>query len=337
MKIIVTGASGYIGSVLVPKLLKQGHEVTAVDRFFFGDLLADHKNLEKIKADSRTLNLEIFSGHNAVIDLVAISNDPAGDVFQEATYDINFHSRFRTASYAKESGVERYILPSSCSIYGFQEDGLIATESSPTNPLTHYAKANEMAENKILPLGNNKFCVTVLRQATVYGFSPRMRFDLAINGMTYGAWKDRKLPLMRDGDQWRPMIHVEDTSDAIIFMLDQRVEEINKEIFNSGSPDNCYQLKPLAERVAKAVGEDVVIEWYGDKDIRSYNVSFEKIRSLGFYAKHQAEYGVNEILTKLESRELDKTIKTITLDWYNEISKWHEVIKAMEIDGKLIH
>tara|TARA_B100000780_G_scaffold67096_1_gene44297 strand:+ start:4187 stop:5200 length:1014 start_codon:yes stop_codon:yes gene_type:complete len=337
MKIIVTGASGYIGSVLVPKLLKQGHEVTAVDRFFFGDLLGEHKNLEKIKADSRTLNPEIFSGHNAVIDLVAISNDPAGEVFQEATYDINYHSRFRTASYAKENGVERYILPSSCSIYGFQEDGLIATESSPTNPLTHYAKANEMAEKKILPLADDKFCVTVLRQATVYGFSPRMRFDLAINGMTYGAWKNRKLPLMRDGDQWRPMIHVEDTSDAIIFMLDQRVEEINKEIFNSGSPDNCYQLKPLAERVAKAVGEDVVIEWYGDKDIRSYNVSFEKIRSLGFYAKHQAEYGVNEILTKLESGELDKTIKTITLDWYNEISKWHEVMKILELDGKLIH
>ena len=337
MKIIVTGASGYIGSVLVPKLLKQGHEVTAVDRFFFGDLLGEHKNLEKIKADSRTLNPEIFSGHNAVIDLVAISNDPAGEVFQEATYDINYHSRFRTASYAKENGVERYILPSSCSIYGFQEDGLIATESSPTNPLTHYAKANEMAEKKILPLADDKFCVTVLRQATVYGFSPRMRFDLAINGMTYGAWKNRKLPLMRDGDQWRPMIHVEDTSDAIIFMLDQRVEEINKKIFNSGSPDNCYQLKPLAERVAKAVGEDVVIEWYGDKDIRSYNVSFEKIRSLGFYAKHQAEYGVNEILTKLESGELDKTIKTITLDWYNEISKWHEVMKILELDGKLIH
>ena len=337
MKIIVTGASGYIGSVLVPKLLKHGHQVTAVDRFFFGDLLGNHKNLKKIKADSRTLNLEIFSGHNAVIDLVAISNDPAGDVFQEATYDINFHSRFRTAYYAKESGVERYILPSSCSIYGFQEDGLIATESSPTNPLTHYAKANEMAENKILPLGDNTFCVTVLRQATVYGFSPRMRFDLAINGMTYGAWKDRKLPLMRDGNQWRPMIHVEDTSDAILFMLGQRVEEINKEIFNSGSPDNCYQLKPLAERVAKAVGKDVVIEWYGDKDIRSYNVSFEKIRSLGFYAKHQAEYGVNEILTKLELGELDKTIKTITLDWYNEISKWHEVMKDLEINGKLIH
>ena len=133
----------------------------------------------------------IIDGKDAVIDLVAISNDPVGDAFEEATYDINFHSRYRTAFLSKEKGVERYILPSSCSIYGFQEEGVIANECSSTNPLTHYAKANELAEQQILPLADNSFCVTILRQATVYGFSDRMRFDLAINGMTYGAWKNR--------------------------------------------------------------------------------------------------------------------------------------------------
>jgi nucleoside-diphosphate-sugar epimerase len=337
MRILVTGASGYIGSVLIPKLIDQGHDVTALDRFFFGDSLPENENLIKIQSDARDFDPNLMVDKDAVIDLVAISNDPAGDVFKEATYAINHESRAKTASLAKQHGVQRYILPSSCSIYGFQDGDSMATEKSPTNPLTHYAKANEMAENAILPLADNTFCVTVLRQATVFGYSPRMRFDLAINGMTYGAWRDRSLPLMRDGDQWRPMIHVSDTADAIIFMLNQDKDLINGEIFNSGSPENVYQLRPLAERVAAVVGDDVKIEWYGDKDIRSYNVSFEKIRELGFFAKYKAEDGVSEILLKLESGELDKTLKTITLDWYNEITKWHEIIGGLEINGRMIH
>lgn len=337
MRILVTGASGYIGSVLIPKLIYQGHNVTAVDRFFFGDWLPEDKNLIKIKADARDFDPQLLADKDAVIDLVAISNDPAGDVFEKATYSINHEARVRTAKLAKKYGVQRYILPSSCSIYGFQDSNSIANEESVTNPLTHYAKANEMAENGVLPLADISFCVTVLRQATVYGYSPRMRFDLAINGMTYGAWKNRSLPLMRDGLQWRPMIHVSDTADAIIFMLYQDQELINGEIFNSGSPENVYQLKTLAERVAAVVGDDVKIEWYGDKDIRSYNVAFDKIRNLGFIAKYKAEDGVSEILLKLESGELDRNLKTITLDWYKEITKWHEIIKDLESNGRLLH
>jgi nucleoside-diphosphate-sugar epimerase len=336
MKILVTGASGYIGSVLIPKLIENNHNIIAVDRFFFGDSLPESDNLKKVKSDARNFNQSFLEGVDAVIDLVAISNDPAGEKFKDATYAINHLSRFRTAKMAKEMGVKRYILPSSCSIYGFQDDGMIANEESSTNPLTHYAKANEMAENDILPLHDESFCVTVLRQATVYGYSKRMRFDLAVNGMTFGAWNDRKLPLMRDGDQWRPMIHVKDTCEAMLFMLNQPVESINGHIFNSGSEKNCYQLKALAERVAKVVGDDVNIEWYGDKDIRSYNVNFSKIKNLGFIPQFEAEDGVREILQKLDSGELDKTIKTITLDWYNEITKWHKEIQDMEINGKMI-
>lgn len=336
MNILVTGAAGYIGSILVPKLLKKGHKVIALDRFFFGDSLLDDDNLVKIKSDARNYDKNLLKGQDAVIDLVAISNDPAGDAFKDATYEINFESRKRTATLSKELGVKRYILPSSCSIYGFQEMDCIATEESSTNPLTHYAKANEMAEKSILPLADDDFCVTVLRQATVFGYSPRMRFDLAINGMTFGAWKNRTLPLMRDGEQWRPMIHVSDTADAMIFMLEQESKQINGEIFNSGSSENVYQLKSLAERIASYIGSDVKLEWYGDKDIRSYNVSFEKIKELGFSAKLVAEDGVSEIVEKLNSGKLDKTIKTITLDWYNEITKWHQRINDMAIDGMML-
>ncbi len=337
MKVLVTGGAGYIGSVLVPRLLKKGYEVIVIDRFFFGDSLDNNDRLTKIKADCRDIDISYLKDCDAVIDLVAISNDPSGEAFSDATYQINYESRVNTAKLAKEAGVSRYILPSSCSIYGFQEDGYIADENSKTNPLTVYAKANEMAEKEILPLASSSFTATVIRQATVYGYSRRMRFDLAINGMTHGAWETRKLPLMRDGKQWRPMIHVKDTSDAMIFLLETEASKINGEIFNVGSKSNVYQLGDLAEKVASTVGSDIEIEWYGDKDTRSYNVSFNKVKELGFKARFEAEYGVQEIMSQLESGNLEKTTKTITLEWYELLTNWHKAILEVDIDGSLIN
>ena len=182
---------------------------------------------------------------------------------------------------AKQAGATRYVLPSSCSIYGFQADGVVADETSPTNPLTTYARANEAAEQGVLPLADDKFCVVVLRQATVYGLSPRMRFDLAINDMTFGAWKTGKLPLMRDGKQWRPNVHVSDTARAQIFMLEADPAVVNGELFNVGSIRDTWQIGKLAEEVAACVPRDVEIEWYGDVDHRSYRVAFDKIEATG--------------------------------------------------------
>ena len=336
MNILVTGAGGYIGTTLIPKLLKKGHSVTAVDRFFFGsEKLAAHERLNLVQEDSRKIDPELFKGIDAVIDLVAISNDPSGELYQNQTYQINHQSRFNTAKLAKQNGVKRYILPSTCSIYGFQNKDYIADENSKTNPLTTYAKANEMAEKDILPLSDNNFCVVVLRQSTVYGYSPRMRFDLAINGMTYGAWKYGKLPVMRDGTQWRPMVHVSDTANAQIFMLTADQEYVNGQIFNVGSKENSYQIGPLAEIVKKVVG-NVDIEWYGDADLRSYNVSFDKIESIGYKAEKVAEDGVREILLKLEDGSLEKTLDTITLDWYEELTRWHKKIKEVEKYGGIL-
>ena len=319
-KILVTGGGGYIGSILVPLLLKKGYGVRLVDRFFFGkDKLELHPNLELVTKDARLISEDDFNNIYGVIDLVAISNDPSGELFQKSTYDINHLSRARTAKIAKKKGVKKYVLPSSCSIYGFQEHGYIADESSKTNPLTTYAKANEMAENDVLKLADDKFCVTVLRQSTVYGYSPRMRFDLAINGMTYGAWNSKKIPLMRDGTQWRPMIHVTDTAKAQLFILESEAKDVNAQIFNIGSDENTYQIKELAEKICDVI-PNVQIEWYGDPDIRSYRVSFKKIESLGWKASKNAEFGINEIYSMLESQTLTKSIETITLDWYRHLS-----------------
>ena len=335
--ILVTGAGGYIGTTLVPMLLGAGHSVRAIDRFFFGrSLLPDDDRLEVVVEDTRKLAPEHFDGIGAVIDLAAISNDPSGELFQEATFEINHDSRVRTARLAKEAGARRYILPSSCSIYGFQQDGVVAQESNATNPLTTYARANEMAEKGALPLADERFCVVVLRQATVYGLSPRMRFDLAINGMTYGAWKTGRLPLMRDGTQWRPMVHVQDTARAQMFMLEADASRVNGEIFNVGSAGNTYQIGPLGEVVGGYVPRDVEIEWYGDPDRRSYRVAFEKIEALGYRAEKTAADGVAEICEALEAGTVDKTIQTITLDWYRELARWHRVIREVEMYGGIV-
>ncbi len=336
-RVLVTGAGGYIGTTLVPLLLQNGYQVRAIDRFFFGNLLPETStHLEIIKEDCRKLSPELFKDVDYVIDLVAISNDPSGELFQNATWEINHQCRVRTAKLAKEAGVKRYVLPSSCSIYGFQEEGKIADETSKTNPLTTYAKANEKAEQEILPLADDKFCTVVLRQSTVYGYSPRMRFDLAINGMTYGAWKTGVLPLMRDGKQWRPMVHVKDTAQAQIFMLKADATKINGQIFNVGSERNTYQLGQLAEIIASVLPKEIKIEWYGDPDHRSYRVSFNKIEKLGYKAQWGAEEGAKEIYQLLEQGKLDKTLQTITLGWYQELIKWHKIIKETEMYGGMI-
>ncbi len=336
-RVLVTGGGGYIGTTLVPMLLEQEHEVRVADRFFFGrSLLTDHPNLEMVGCDNRRLEPKHFDGVDAVIDLAAISNDPSGELFQEATWAINHRARVRCAEMAKQEGVSRYILPSSCSVYGFQDADSISVEDSPTNPLTTYAKANLAAEEGVLELFDNTFTVVVVRQATVFGFSPRMRFDLAINGMTYGAWRTGKLPLMRDGSQWRPMVHVKDTSSAMIHMLDAATSQVNGEIFNVGSANNVYQVGPLGELVAETVPGDVEIEWYGDPDHRSYRVGFEKIEATGWRAQHDAGDGVADIVDALERGITDRTPETITLDWYTLLSKFTKILDDVLIDGELL-
>lgn len=335
--VLVTGGGGYIGTTLVPLLLEAGYRVRVLDRFFFGrDLLEPHANLEVVVEDSRRLSAQHLEDIDAVIDLVAISNDPSGELFQDATYQINHRSRQHCAELAKAAGVRRYILPSSCSIYGFKDADFVADETSPPAPLTTYASANEMAEQSVLPLADERFCVVVLRQATVFGLSPRMRFDLAINGMTYGAWKTGKLPLMRDGSQWRPMVHVRDTAKAQIFMLEIEPSQVNGEIFNVGSAANTYQIGPLGETVAKCVPKDVQIEWYGDPDHRSYRVSFEKIEALGFRAELTATDGVTEICAALDAGAIDRETRTITLDWYKQLVDWHRIVREVEMYGGII-
>ena len=336
--VLLTGAGGYIGSVLAKMLLEAGYAVRALDRYFFGptlERLRPNPALKLIKADVRDFDPRLMEGVWAVVDLAALSNDPAGELDPKVTLAINHQGRARVARLAKEYGAERYVLASSCSVYGFQE-GLL-DETSPTNPLTTYAEANLKAEQSNLPLADECFCVTALRQATVYGLSPRMRFDLAINGMTLGLWRDGKIPLLRDGSQWRPFVHVRDTSRAFLAVLQAPKELVNGQVFNVGADEQNYQILPLAQQIAQALGKPFVFEWYGLSDHRSYRVSFAKIKkTLGFAPQFTPADAAREIAAALEAGRVVPDDRTITLKWYKNLLEWHRLIREVELDGRIL-
>jgi nucleoside-diphosphate-sugar epimerase len=322
MKVLVTGGAGYIGSTMIPMLLEKGHKIVCLDRFFFGkealkDVSSD-PNLELIKDDVRWFDSNLLRGVDAVVDLASLSNDPSGELDPLKTLDINYLGRVRVAKLSKEHGVKRYVLASTCSVYGFQDN--LLNETSQTNPLTTYAKSNVLAEKDILPLADEEFTVTVLRQATVYGLSPRMRFDLAINGMALGVYKNRKIPVMRDGKQWRPFIHVKDTSKAFIRVLESPSDKVNGHIFNTGSNEQNVQILPLAELIRETLSVPFEIEWYGSPDKRSYRVSFDKIRrELGFVPDYGPKDGAMEVYEALENNKITDSLKTKTVEWYKHI------------------
>ncbi len=339
MRVLITGGGGYIGSVLTQMLLEEGYRVKCLDRFFFGVETLSHvatdSNLEIIKDDVRWFDPNILRDVDAVMDLAALSNDPSGELDPSKTMEINYKGRVRVANLAKKYGIIKYILASSCSVYGFQDE--IVNEESPTNPLTTYAKANLSAEKEVLPLGDNNFCVTVLRQATVYGLSPRMRFDLAINGMVLGFYKNGKIPIMRDGTQWRPFVHVKDTSRAFITVLENPPEIVNKEIYNVGSNDQNVQILPLARLIAESIGIPFNFEWYGSPDKRSYRVDFSKIeRNLRFKPKYTPKEGAREVYEALVEGKITDSIKTRTVEWYKYLIEAHKIIKEVELRGGIL-
>lgn len=320
-RIVVTGGAGYIGSVLTELLLDNGYDVTILDRFFFGDTLGHlraRSGLSTIEGDIRTFDGSILDGAFAVLDLAALSNDPSGELHPERTMDINYRGRVRVAKLARQFGVRHYILASSCSVYGFQDR--ILDEQSAPNPLTAYARASLAAEQDILPLGTRDFAVTVVRQATVYGLSPRMRFDLAINGMSLGLATSGKMAVLRPGSQWRPMVHVRDTSRAFLAIVEAGAEAVSGETFNVGSDDQNFQVLPLAESLASAVGVPFEPAWYGEPDHRSYRVSFRKLSgALNYSARFGPADAAREIVGALTSGQVEPGLRTKTVEWYKQL------------------
>lgn len=322
MKILVTGGGGYIGTSLVPMLTGDGHDVTVLDRFFFGDGPLQNApgpgSATLVRDDIRWFDGNLLQGMDAVIDMAALSNDPAGELDPWKTLDINYLGRARVARLAREAHVPRYLLTSSCSVYGFQD--AILTEESKPNPLTVYARANILAEQDTLPLGSSEFCPAAVRFATLYGISGRMRFDLAVNGMVLGGFRTGKIPVMKDGTQWRPFMHVRDAARALVHLLTQPADRIRGRVFNIGSDAQNYQIRDLAEMVSTAMSRHPQIEWYGDADTRSYRVSFQKAREeLGFVPRETPSGAATEIEAALSEGSLVPSPQTKTVDWYRHL------------------
>ncbi len=338
--ILVTGAGGYIGSTLVDQLLAKGKRVIGLDRYFFGDdLLGDtraHPSFTLLRKDNRDINEADLRGVDAVCDLAALSNDPAGALDERLTYAINHEARARTATLARKAGVKRYVLASSCSVYG-AGDGVLTEDSTP-NPVSTYADANLKAEQDILPLASGDFVASALRQATVFGLSKRMRFDLVVNLMTINAVQKGKIFVLGGGKQWRPIVHVRDTANAFVSQLELPASVINGKVFNVGSSEHNYQVLSLAyivrENIPFPIALDVVPD---DSDARDYRVSFDRAeRDLGFRVTQSPADGAREIYEALKLGRVDTGPKTITVKWYQHIIDAKRLVDGLAMDGRLL-
>jgi nucleoside-diphosphate-sugar epimerase len=337
--ILVTGAGGYIGSTLCAMLLEAGCRVAGLDRYFFGtDFLKDifaSPCFTPVKKDIRDVVPGDLEGVDGICDLAALSNDPSGDLDPDLTYSINHRGRLGLARAAKEAGVRRYVLASSCSVYGHAE-GMDLHEEFEPKPLTVYAKANLAAERDILPLADDRFTVTVLRQATVFGLSRRMRFDLVINLMTLNAVQNGQIFVLGGGKQWRPIVHVADTSRAFMQILESDASLINGEVFNVGATN--MQVLSLAYIVRENIPFPIQMQLVpDDPDKRNYNVSFEKIQKrLGYKAVHTPADGVREVYEALKTGLTGPEPHTYTVKWYKQILEAKALLDRIMIGGRLL-
>lgn len=341
-RIIVTGAGGYVGVPLCQSLLEHGFEVVALDRYFFGsDKMAgvsEHPHLTIVRDDIRTCDPAIFQGVHAVLDLAGLSNDATAEIDRQLTLSINHRGSERFAREAKRHGVERYVYSSSASVYGAgARESLLETDS--LAPQTDYAKSKVAIEKVLEELDSPGFCTVVLRNSTVFGLAPRMRFDLAINIMTLRAWKERVIYVMGGGEQWRPFVHVSDVVAAFLLMLESPRKTVQGQTFNVGSSEMNYQIKQLAQFVMDVVPNVEVHLIPDDPDKRTYNISFSKIEKvLGYRAQVQVHQGIFEIKEALEKGTLDPDDPTCyTLQWYKSLLKWEQRIRDLSLHGSILH
>lgn len=330
--ILVTGGAGYVGSVLVKKLIEKNYKVRVLDCLFFGDqhikeLMKDGNELIKLDLTEIENHQEVLNDVYAVMHLADISNDPSCELNEEYTIENNIIGGKRFIETCKKNNIKKFIYSSSCSVYGARGDEEI-TEESPRNPVSLYAKSKAEIENSLLHLSNNGFEITILRHGTIFGYSPRMRTDLIVNTMTRSALGQGVIKIIGGGKNWRPNVHVEDVAEAFINVLESPPEKVKGKVFNVGSNELNYTVEDVAKIVSKVIPE-AKIEYAGPSiDPRSYKVNFNKIEKvLGFKAKRSIEDGIKEIIQKVGEGKLDiNDKKHINLEFMKELDfKPHKV------------
>lgn len=309
-RILVTGGAGYLGSVMVPKLLDDGYAVTILDNFTFGEQplkgFRSHPDLNIIRDDilNHENHVNLFKNIYGVVHLAGISNDPTSDLDPSLTVKLNYFATVSLARRAKTEGVKRFIFMSSCSVYGASADAWL-DENTKTDPVTLYALTKLESEPILLSLNSSDFSVTILRLATLFGYSPRMRFDLAINVMAKRAIQGLELILNGDGEQYRPFLHVADISKTVSVILNLDANKISGKVYNVGRNEMNYKISDLAHEIVGYFPGCKLKRVPDNADARSYRVSFDKIKNeLGIVPEKTVKDGVDELKTAVKSGAL---------------------------------
>lgn len=280
MRVLITGSEGYIGAVLRDVLIERGHEVVGLDTGYFMECDFGHAPtpIPMIQRDIREVEAVDFGGVEAICHLAALSNDPLGNLAPDLTGDINTQGSIHLAQVAKEAGVRRFVFASSCSLYG-QGGSLGLTEEAEANPQTPYAHSKIDFEKALHDMADDTFSPTYLRNATAFGISPRLRFDIVVNNLCGWAHTAKQIRMTSDGTPWRPLVHVRDISKAFACALEAPLEAVHDQAFNVGSTENNVQIRDIAHKVRAQMPECDVTFGNSDGDTRTYNVDFTKIET----------------------------------------------------------
>lgn len=335
MKVLVTGADGYIGVLLASLLLARGHDVIGLDTGFYRDGWLYNNGTVKfppcINKDIRHITVEDLQEIGAVVHLAELSNDPLGELRPDITYDINHVGTVAFARKCKHAGVTRFVYTSSCSVYGVGTDALQAETSLP-NPQTAYATCKVLVERELAAMADDDFSPTILRNATAYGPSPRMRFDLVLNNLAGHAWTSGEIRMQSDGTPWRPLVHVLDICEAIACTLEASREVVHNQIFNVGDTKENYQVKEIAQIVALTFPGCKLTLGTNNGDNRSYRVSFEKIHAClpGFSCQRDVKVGANQLREVFE--RIDMSPEIFTFRAFTRLNQLKYLLQTRQID-----
>lgn len=338
MRVLVTGHDGYLGSVLVPLLRAAGHEVTGLDTGYYADCLLGPPPpaVPALRMDLRDVRPEHCAGVAAVCHLAAICNDPIGNLNPELTYEINHRATLRLARAAKAAGVTRFLFSSSCSLYGAGTDDRPLDEQAAFAPVTPYGESKIRAERDLAQLADDDFSPVFLRNATAYGFSPRLRGDLVVNDLTAHALLTGEVRLLSDGSAWRPLVHAEDIAAAFLALLEAPRETVHNRAYNIGISTENYLIRDVAELVAEVVPDSTVTFAGGaSADTRNYRVSCDRVAAEvpGFQPRWTVRKGIEELVEAYRRHGL--TIETFRGERHQRLRRIRALLATGRLDAGL--